>query len=49
MGTVKDDDTRGMIASQFDGQRGPIFTAWSKTYMDAAEGKGNEDFSWADV
>ena len=48
MSSNKDDD-RGLIAPSFDGQRGPAFTAWSKTFLDAAEGKGNEDFSWADV
>ena len=49
MSSNKDDDNRGLIAPAFDGQRGPAFTAWSKTFLDAAEGRGNEDFSWADV
>ena len=48
MSTNKDDKSF-LIAPLFDGQRGPMFLAWSKKFLDAAEGKGNEDFSYADV
>ena len=47
MSTNKDDKSF-LIAPLFDGQRGPMFLAWSKKFLDAAEGKGNEDFSYAD-
>ena len=37
-----------LIAAKFAGQRGPQFTEWSKDYLDAATGKGDEDASWTD-
>jgi len=38
-----------LLAPLFHGQKGPIFTAWSKGFLDAAEGEGDEDASWAET
>ena len=43
----KDDKTPKLIHEQFHGQRGPLFDQWALGYLDAAEGKGADDASWA--
>ena len=43
----KDDKTPKLIHEQFHGQRGPLFDQWALGYLDAAEGKGDDDASWA--
>ena len=45
----KDDkDGPKLLCKPFHGQRGPVFDQWSLEYLDAAEGKGDEDGSYAD-
>ena len=42
-----DSDGTKLIYEKFHGQRGPIFTAWWKGFLDALDLKGDEDASLA--
>ena len=47
---MPDDEERTgirLICQKFSGKKGPEYTRWRKEMLDAAEGKGDEDASWA--
>ena len=44
-----DDDGPRLLTRPFDGKRGPEATEWLEEFLDAADGKGDEDASWADT
>ena len=48
MSTTTTYDKPRLLTDQFHGQKGPIFEAWKKPYLDAAEGKGDEDATWGE-
>ena len=47
--TDSDDTSRNLICSRFSGGKGPHYDIWEKNLLDAFEGKGDEDASWADT
>ena len=47
--TDSDDTPRNLICSRFPGGKGPHYDIWEKNLLDAFEGKGDEDASWADT
>ena len=47
--TDSDDTPRNLICSRFPGGKGPHYDTWEKNLLDAFEGKGDEDASWADT
>ena len=49
MSSDKDKDGPRLIYEKYDGRRGPEYTEWRKGFLDACEGKGDEDGSWADT
>ena len=43
----EDDNRPRLLTRLYDGQQGERFELWKKEWLDAAEGKGDEDASWA--
>jgi len=43
----KDGNGPRLLCSRFNGEKGPLYTKWRKEVLDAFEGKGDEDASWA--
>ena len=48
MSTTSTNDKPRLLYDQYHGQRGPLFEAWRKPFLDAAEGKGDDDASYAE-
>ena len=51
MATVSNDDRDSrprLIYKPYSGKKGPEFEPWVVGFLDAAEGKGDDDASWAD-
>ena len=42
-------DKKLRICKSHDGSKGPRFTKWKRQWLDAAEGRGDEDASWAET
>ena len=49
MGGDRDDNPLRLIVREFDGRKGPEYTAWRKELLDALAGKGDDDASLADT
>ena len=45
------DDTndKRLMCPKFNCQKGEAFDRWAKLFLDAADGKGDEEASWADT
>ena len=46
--TTDRDNRPRLIYKTYDGKKGPEFEPWSVGFLDAAEGKGDDDASWSD-
>ena len=42
-----DEDTQKLLCAKFTGEKGQVFTQWSKDFLDATEELGDEDASLA--
>ena len=49
MAEKRDDNPLRLIVREFDGKKGPGYTAWRKELLDALAGKGDDDASLADT
>ena len=47
MASGDEKNTRFKICRDLPAEKGPIFEEWLKELLDAAEGEGDEDASWA--
>ena len=47
MPSNQDDDNKNLLCRTYSGERGAAFETWKKLYIDAAEGKGDDEASWA--
>ena len=49
MSGSKDEDKNHLICKTYPGGRGPHYDRWERQMLDAFDGKGDEDSSWAET
>ena len=49
MSSNEDPNLPRLLCRKHDGSKGALFTEWKQLWLDAAEGKGDEDASWAET